>query len=182
MHPHPLIDEILGLYSVQLDKDHQRYRNHAQRVYLACRQLDPDPQREVRYAIAAAFHDIGIWTDDTFDYLAPSVRESRRFLEARGMEGMSEEVGAMIEWHHKVSRFEGDAWPTVEIFRRADLVDVSMQWKTFGIPKPALAAMVQAYPYLGFHGFLLRRGLRHFCSIRCALCQCSGDNIKKGPS
>lgn len=162
MRPHPLIEEILGVYRARLGKDYDRYRNHAHRVYLACRLLDADPARERQYAIAAAFHDIGIWTASTFDYLPPSVRESRSYLLERGLGALADEVEAMIIWHHKVSRYQTVRWPSVEIFRRADWIDVSLQLKTFGIPKPALAALVKAYPLLGFHGFLVRRALRHF--------------------
>ncbi len=162
MHSHPLIDDILDHYRAQLGKDFSRYRNHAQRVYLACRQLDAEPVREVRYALAAAFHDIGIWTDGTFDYLQPSVRECRAYMEAQGMGKLASEVEAMILWHHKVSRFRDEDCPSVEYFRQADLVDVTMQLKTFGIPRPALAAIKEAYPFHGFHLFLLKRGFRHF--------------------
>lgn len=162
MHPHPLIDDILDRYRAQLGKDYSRYRNHAQRVYLACRQLDAEPVREIRYALAAAFHDIGIWTDGTFDYLEPSVRECRAYMEAQGMGGLAGEVEAMILWHHKVSRFKDEHWLAVEYFRQGDLVDVSMQLKTFGISRPALTAMRDAYPFLGFHMFLIKRAFRHF--------------------
>ena len=35
-------------------------------------------------AIAAAFHDIGIWTAGTFDYLEPSVRVAAAYLTGTG--------------------------------------------------------------------------------------------------
>jgi hypothetical protein len=38
-----------------------------------------------KIAIAGVFHDLGIWTNKTFDYIAPSVVLAREYLAARGM-------------------------------------------------------------------------------------------------
>ena len=38
------------------------------------------PQQIEKIAVATAFHDLGIWTDGTFDYLQPSVRLASAYL------------------------------------------------------------------------------------------------------
>ena len=35
-----------------------------------------------KIAVAAVFHDLGIWTNHTFDYIAPSVALAREHLSA----------------------------------------------------------------------------------------------------
>jgi len=39
-----------------------------------------------KIAAAAVFHDLGIWTDRTFDYIAPSIAIAREYLVARARE------------------------------------------------------------------------------------------------
>ena len=69
------LDTILGDHSAVLGPDATPYRNHAYRVANLCLIQSPRSAEGIeKIAIAAAFHDLGIWTDQTFDYLAPSVR------------------------------------------------------------------------------------------------------------
>jgi HD superfamily phosphohydrolase YqeK len=69
------LDAILGDHSAALGSDATPYRNHAYRVANLClAQSSSSAESLEKTAIAAAFHDLGIWTDHTFDYLAPSVR------------------------------------------------------------------------------------------------------------
>lgn len=37
-----------------------------------------------KYAIAAVFHDIGIWTNHTLDYLDPSAGQAKAYLTETG--------------------------------------------------------------------------------------------------
>ncbi|HEU0054861.1 MAG TPA: HD domain-containing protein, partial [Longimicrobium sp.] len=72
------LDEVLDAHAAELGADFTAYRNHAYRVANLCLALAPDaPGRVEKIALAAAFHDLGIWTDGTFDYLPPSVRLAR---------------------------------------------------------------------------------------------------------
>jgi hypothetical protein len=40
--------------------------------------------------IAACFHDLGIWTDHTFDYLSPSAGLARDYLQRYGLSAWQE--------------------------------------------------------------------------------------------
>ena len=68
------LDRVLETHAVELGDDFTAYRNHAYRVVNLCVALAPcgDAALE-KVALAAAFHDLGIWTARTFDYLAPSI-------------------------------------------------------------------------------------------------------------
>ncbi|MGV2388825.1 MAG UNVERIFIED_CONTAM: hypothetical protein LVR29_12755 [Microcystis novacekii LVE1205-3] len=41
----------------------------------------------------------------------------------------------MVEMHHKVRTYKTDRYPLVELFRRGDLVDFSLGFFKFGIPR-----------------------------------------------
>ena len=43
--------------------------------------LSPKHQTNLnKGAVAVAFHDLGIWTDNTLDYLPPSVNRAKTYL------------------------------------------------------------------------------------------------------
>jgi hypothetical protein len=65
-----------------------------------------------KIAVAAVFHDLGIWTNHTFDYIAPSVAIAREHLAARGMADWIPEVEAMIVDHHKVTSSRPNPHPS----------------------------------------------------------------------
>lgn len=131
--------------------DFDGYRNHTYRVFHFARALGvvgPDAERKL--AIACYFHDLAIWTDQTFDYLELSVVRAAAYLEDQGLTEWGEEIASMIREHHKITS-AGDAGSLVEIFRRADWVDVSLGVLRFGIPGPFLRDVQEAFPNCGFH-------------------------------
>src|SRR5215831_5516732 len=82
-----LLDEVLSAHTAALGADLEGYRNHAYRVANFCFALTSpaaetagDPEQVAEVALAAAFHDLGIWTDETFDYLPPSIRLANVYL------------------------------------------------------------------------------------------------------
>ena len=78
---HPVIDRVLDAHRQALGDDFDGYRNHIYRVASFFNELGPDrfvPTPAL--AVAAAFHDLGIWVEHTFDYLEPSARLAQRFL------------------------------------------------------------------------------------------------------
>jgi hypothetical protein len=137
------IDAILGGYSRELGTDFEAYRNHASRVFLRCRRIlgEPDATSLEKIAIAAAFHDLAIWTERTWDYLQPSCLLARRYLAQTGRGDWAGEIEAMIAWHHKITPCRGFG-PLAEAFRRADWRDVLLM--PLPEPHPAL-------PNAGFH-------------------------------
>ena len=150
----PHILRILQNHQAALGKHAGKYRNHVLRVYHTSLALYPqaDENDRTKLAVAAAFHDIGIWTHRTFDYLGPSIELARLYLAEEGLPHYADEVALIIDNHHKLTPYAGNA--LVESFRRADLTDLSLNLFRFGIPRKTLRALNSRYPYLGFHRFI----------------------------
>jgi hypothetical protein len=113
-----------------------------------------------KVAIAAAYHDIGIWTARTFDYLAPSAKLACDHLACGGHADWRGEVDGMIREHHKIRGYRGEGAALVEPFRRADWIDVSRGVLSFGLPRHLLRAIFTQWPNAGFHRRLVRLTLR----------------------
>lgn len=161
MHDLSLIDELLQLYRTELGPDLPRYRNHVCRVYTYCLLLDPSPANRESYAIAAVFHDIGIWTAHTIDYLQPSVVQARKYLADHDKKELVDDITRMIDWHHKTTRYKGQSEQLVETFRQADWIDVTLGLISFGISRKKIRAYRKQFPTLGFHRFLLKKILKN---------------------
>ncbi len=114
-----LVEEVIESFSAALGRDRIAYANHVLRVLNFFRSLSPPgndcPQQVI---IAAAFHDLGIWTAGTFDYLGPSIRLARDYLESVNLNHLEPEVEAIIVQHHKLTSYRGPFASTVETFRR----------------------------------------------------------------
>ena len=159
-----LLDDLLSAHAEFIGADFIGYRHHAHRVANICLALSPDQgDRMEKVAVASAFHDIGIWTDRTFDYLQPSVRLANEHLARSGHSDWSAEISAMILDHHKLSPSR-DARSLVEPFRRADWTDVSMGLTRFGLPQDFLRELFVAWPSAGFHKRLVQLSLRRWWS------------------
>lgn len=157
----PVTDQILTSFALAIGPDLQGYRNHIYRVlnfYCALNGTDGSPAEAVQ--IAAAFHDLGIWTDDTLDYLPPSVALAIHYLESRQRADLIDEVSALILEHHKVRPYRSSHATTVEAFRQADLVDVSLGLISFGVPRAFIKAVQSTFTDHGFHGMLMRLSVR----------------------
>jgi len=151
---------LLHAHAVKLGGDYTAYRNHTYRVVNLCVALSSgDPEQIQKIAIAAAFHDLGIWTDGTFDYLQPSIRLASAHLAHSGRAEWTSEIRRMILEHHKISPYRGDPHWLVEPFRRADWVDVSRGLITFGLNRRFLGEIFSAWPGEGFHKRLVQLSL-----------------------
>ena len=104
-----------------------------------------------KIAAAAVFHDLGIWTHHTFDYIAPSVALAREHLSACAHTDWIPEIEAMIVNHHKITSSRLHPTSLVEPFRRADWIDVSRGLRTFGVQRSFIASVFTAWPDAGFH-------------------------------
>ena len=148
----PALDAVLREYALALARDLTAYRNHTYRVVNLCAaQVAPDADSLEKIAIAAAFHDLGIWTDHTFDYLAPSVKHAKAHLARHGRTDWTVEIAEMICQHHKVSAYGGAAGSLVEPFRRADWIDITRGLRAFGVSKALLREVFATWPNAGFH-------------------------------
>lgn len=152
----PLSEDLVGSFSSALADDLVAYRNHVCRVlnyYLALTdQSSPPPA----ILIASAFHDLGIWTNGTFDYLPPSVALAKSYLSSHGLGTLESEVCAVITEHHKLLSYKGQFSASVEAFRKADLVDVSLGAIRFDLPSSFIQSVRAAFPNAGFHRLLAR--------------------------
>jgi len=155
------LDMVLNAHAAALGGDFVAYRNHTYRVVNFCAALSSsDPEAVEKAAIAAAFHDLGIWTAGTFDYLPPSIGLASTHLARSGRSEWAPEIAAMILEHHKISLYRARADWLVEPFRRADWVDVSRGVIAFGLSRPFLAEVFSTWPNAGFHKRLLQLALR----------------------
>src|SRR5262245_28325769 len=91
----PTIDDVLNDHAMALRDDFIAYRNHVYRIVNLCVAIVGQSELE-RIAIAAVFHDLGIWTNGTFDYIAPSIALAHDYLVDRGREEWTAEIEQMI--------------------------------------------------------------------------------------
>jgi hypothetical protein len=166
-----ILDGILADWRSVIGPDFPAYRNHCYRVFNFCLALnDQGSEAMAKIAIAAGYHDLGIWAEDTFDYIDPSVGLARDHLKANGLESWSGEIEAMIAFHHKLTAYKERPREhprecpaeLVEAFRRADWIDVSMGHLRFGLPWKAIAPILSAFPNAGFHRRLAALAKRRF--------------------
>ena len=109
-----------------------------------------DSESREKMAIAAAFHDLGIWTDKTFDYLDPSERLAHAYLALHGRIAWAHEILGMIHQHHKITPYRREPVGLIEAFRRADWVDTTRGLLAYGLPKSFLREVFSAFPDAGF--------------------------------
>jgi hypothetical protein len=64
-----------------------------------------DEERE-KIIVAACFHDLGIWIDNTLDYILPSIPPAREYLKNRHLGDWTHEIELMISEHHKLRQYQ----------------------------------------------------------------------------
>jgi len=157
------VEEVLDDHAANLGNDFIAYRNHVYRVMNLCLAIMGDSQLELeKVAVASVFHDLGIWTNNTFDYIAPSVGIARKYLAGRGMADWIPEIEAMIVDHHKITPSRANPQSLVESFRRADWIDVSRGVRRFGLPRTLIVAVGTTWPSAGFHRRLVQLTIDRF--------------------
>ena len=156
----PLLDALLAPHAAALGRDAAGYRNHAYRVVnLGWSAGGGDDDAFRRLVIAAAFHDLGIWSARSFDYIAPSRALAGAHLQQIERAAWSDAVDRMIDNHHRVRRISMDHHDEAERFRRADWADVSCGLLHGGFDADLLGSLRRTFPSHGFHCGLARRAL-----------------------
>ncbi len=157
--PAPSLDALFAPWLPALGKDALAYRNHVERLLAICTSINPSlvASELPAFRVAAVFHDLGIWSDGTFDYLPPSRQHAVDWLQANGRADQTALVEALIENHHRI-RPAGDIGDAVEVFRRADWMDVTLGLLNFGQPRERYRAILKQFPDAGFHKRLLQLG------------------------
>jgi len=159
----PIIDSVLDQHRSVLDLDFIGYRNHVYRVVNLCVAMVGGSRADLEMiAIAAVYHDLGIWTDHTFDYITPSVSLAREYLASHSRADWIPEVEAMIVNHHKITRAQANSGPLVEVFRRADWIDVSRGFRRFRFARTFIKTLFAVWPSAGFHWRLVELTIGRF--------------------
>jgi hypothetical protein len=152
----PTIDAVLHDHAAELGHDFIGYRNHTYRVVNLCAAMVRDRVDLEKIAVAAVFHDLGIWTSRTFDYIAPSVALAHEYLATHGRADWIAEIERMIADHHKITRSHANHDSLVEPFRRADWIDVTRGLRTFGLSRSLIRSVLASWPSAGFHWRLVQ--------------------------
>lgn len=159
----PIVDEILREYADALGSDFCAYRGHVLRVRAFAHELGWT-KSDALLQLAAVAHDLGVWTENTIDYLEPSAALADAEAVTRGFDrGDREVLHDLIVNHHKLTSLPTSADAAVEIFRRADWIDVTRGRLRFGLPRQTIAGIRTAMPDNGFAAMLrslVRRGWR----------------------
>lgn len=159
----PLLEEILGRWKNEIGNDYTGYKNHVYRMINFCfAQRDFSSEEREKIIIAGCFHDLGIWSNETFDYLPPSIALAKDYLRQNNLKRWIAEIELMIDTHHKLGKYEDAGNPLVEVFRKGDLVDFSLGIMKCGLPKTYVKSVKKHFPNAGFHKCLARLVSRWF--------------------
>lgn len=148
----PLIDEILAEHREGWSRGDANgwlgYRNHAQRVFLFAQRFrdpdDADHESDQKLAIAAAFHDLAVFT--TVDYLTANLGAADHWLTVRGLDEWRREIGLAMTLHHRVRPYRGEAAALVEPIRRADWVECTAGVIASGLPRAFVRQAQKQFP------------------------------------
>ena len=159
----PLLEDILTEWKETIGNEYEGYKNHVYRMIHFCLALKNCSEEEKeKIIIAGAFHDLGIWINNTIDYIPPSLPPAMEYLKSRNLEAWSTEIELMITEHHKIREYENTTYPLVELFRKGDLVDFSFGLFKFSIPKTYINQVKAKFPNAGFHKYLGKRAVKWF--------------------
>ena len=155
------IEDILSRHKNALGEHFQKYRNHVYRVFHYTTLLNKwEDEDKTKLAIAAAFHDIGLWTNNTLDYLSPSIVLANAYLEEKNLLDFSNDVEQIIDNHHKLTHYKKNL--LAENFRQADLMDLTSCILNFGVPHEQIRDIKKQFPSLGFKRFIFGQILLNF--------------------
>lgn len=162
----PLIEDILAPHRADLGWWYEGVRNHAYRMLNYGRCLArPEPHRDERLAIVAAFHDLPAFLDFQLEgYLKRAADLAERYLETVGHLEWSSEIRLMIENHHKIRPYRASDGALVEATRQADWIDASCGSLRFGLPRSYVRNVDAAFPFSAFYRRALRMVLRYAVS------------------
>ncbi|MEZ0123728.1 MAG: hypothetical protein AB9Q22_11840 [Candidatus Reddybacter sp.] len=159
----PLLKDLLSEWEDLIGAEYRGYRNHVYRMVHFCLALkECNAEEREKIIIAGAFHDIGIWIENTADYIEPSVPPAMAYLEGRSLQAWCDEIALMITEHHKLREYVGGPSDFVELFRKGDLVDFSLGLFKFGLSKSTIKEVKNNFPNASFHKNLGKLAARWF--------------------
>lgn len=141
---------LLSPYKEYLGIDATAYIHHVTRMVNYAHALGSlNEEESEKVLIAGVFHDLGIWTNKSVDYLDPSEKLAIDYLKAHNRPHYEDDIVTMIRYHHKLLPIKNN--PLAERFRKADLADVSWGFMRVGIDKETILKMKKNFPNAGFH-------------------------------
>jgi len=164
----PYLEELFAPWKTVIGVDYKGYRNHVYRMVQFCWALKQaqgeslSEEDKKKTMIAGVFHDIGIWTEHTVDYIEPSISPAMEYLETHQLVSWKDEIRLMISEHHKLRTYSGDYQNMVELFRKGDLMDFSLGLAKFDLSRTYIKEMKSALPNAGFHKGLIKKASKWF--------------------
>jgi hypothetical protein len=167
--------ELQSVHSQIPDDDFQRYRNHCLRVLTFARYLMPSyvydayPSVMNIVAMAVAYHDVGVWTNEDLDYLESSVKQMEFHTRKEGLfeEEHIDIARQIIMEHHKITLYNNETHAKsnavdamVNAVRMVDWADSSMGMIRYDVPAPLLEAAYAKLDAKGYHHMLFNLGDR----------------------
>ena len=149
--------KILAKYRETLGDDYHAYINHVKRVYEYSCILRLTKSNDL-LQIAAIFHDLDIWQNDTMDYLPGSIEIAKQYVADQKLDLDSDQLESIIRLHHKMTPIKNN--PLAEAFRKADLIDLTSGLIHFNIPKSLIVDTERRYPRLGFTKMIMKKTIR----------------------
>lgn len=157
------MDEHLQRFKKDIGGDYEGYRNHNLRVLSFAlhflRDIGVTPKEKKALAIAAAYHDVGLWSDRTLRYLTPSYIQSLKHVNEDLLL-----IHDCIEYHHKLTPFKSEHGhrhdALVNAFRKADWIDASLGVVSHGMRRANVLKAQKELPNKGFHDALARFSLQ----------------------
>lgn len=143
-----IMDSIFSDYEAVLSRDFQPYRNHCFRVFNYMEYFFLSDRDAYVAAVLIPFHDLGIWTHKTMDYLQASCEEAESYVNKHKIEISRDTIHDVIKHHHKLTSATTEL---AEKLRKADLIDLSQGFIRYNLPKSLFKEIKKSYPYLGFH-------------------------------
>jgi hypothetical protein len=150
-----VIDEVLSHHHLALGKDLLGYSGHCYRLLNYVRFLGMDDRDLPLMEVAIAFHDLGVWTDQTMDYIEPSVKLAEQYVLKEELEIDLQHLRLLIAGHHHLSGIENS--PLAELLRKADLIDLSFGAISCGLPKKVFREIKKHFPYNGFQTMIFKK-------------------------
>lgn len=154
---------------IQPEADFTAYRNHCLRVLTFANFLLKDevkeklPQAFNLMATALAYHDVGLWTNHSLNYLDPSIERMIHYVSGSGIWKDSptdvEIMKIIIAQHHKFTPYfnaslSPEANDVINAVRKADWADATFGIIRFDLPASLLEAAYAKLPDAGFHSML----------------------------
>lgn len=152
-----LITQILHKHRTDLGKAYDAYHNHAQRVYHYAT-IFLLVRESKKMAIAAAYHDLGIWTGKSMNYLPGSVKLATAYLSQSEYGLLPDEMRFIITNHHKLRPVKGNI--EAEAFRKGDLTDLTCGHIRYNLPESIITEAERKFPRLHFTKMMLRKTLK----------------------